>query len=433
MSKMARSVRDARLETRAARERLNPRGKPYYRALDPGLHLGYRKGIAGGKWVMRWYVGDRDYRTETIGIADDKADAGDGEVVLDFRQAQALAREKHLEHTRIAKGLPARGGPYTVRLCLDEYLAFLERNRKSARDARYRAEALILPQLGDVACADLTAAILRKWLDRAAGSPPRLRTRNGDKQKYRAIDVDDAEARRQRRATANRVLTILKAALNRAWREGKIATDDAWRRVEPFEEADAARVRYLTIDECRRLINASDGPFRDLVRAALLTGCRYGELAALEVHDFNPDAGTLHVRTSKSGKGRHVVLNDEGIAFFTALAVGRSGAETLLRRADGGRWMKSHQSRPTAAACARAKIKPAADFHSLRHTYASHAVMAGAPLIVVARNLGHADTRMVEKHYGHLSASYVADEIRRAAPRFGIAGDDRVVPIAGTR
>jgi hypothetical protein len=58
--------------------------------------------------------------------------------------------------------------------------------------------------------------------------------------------------------------------------------------------------------------------------------------------------------------------------------------------------------------------------------------MAGAPLIVVARNLGHADTRMVEKHYGHLSASYVADEIRRAAPRFGtIADDSRIAAIGG--
>ncbi len=40
--------------------------------------------------------------------------------------------------------------------------------------------------------------------------------------------------------------------------------------------------------------------------------------------------------------------------------------------------------------------------------------------MVVARNLGHADTRMVEKHYGHMSASYVADAIRAAVPRFGI-------------
>ena len=45
--------------------------------------------------------------------------------------------------------------------------------------------------------------------------------------------------------------------------------------------------------------------------------------------------------------------------------------------------------------------------------------MGGMPLIVVAKNLGHADTRMVEKHYGHLAPSYIADAIRQHAPRFG--------------
>jgi hypothetical protein len=44
--------------------------------------------------------------------------------------------------------------------------------------------------------------------------------------------------------------------------------------------------------------------------------------------------------------------------------------------------------------------------------------MNGVPLMVVAKNLGHADTRMVEKHYGHLAPSYVADAIRAGAPRF---------------
>jgi integrase len=429
---MARTVRDAKLETRAAREKLSPSGKPYYKALDPGFHLGYRKGTAGGKWVIRWYVGDGAYKVETIGISDDKADAGDGEVVLDFRQAQALARKLHVQHTRVAKGLPVKDGPYTVCTCIQEYLAFLEANRKSAKDARYRAEALIQPTLGDIPCADLTTGALRKWLETSAGSAPRLRTRKGEEQKFRKIEDDD-EARRQRKATANRVLTILRAALNRAWRDGKIPSDNAWRRVEPFEKADAARIRYLTIEECRRLINTSQSEFRDIVRAALLTGCRFGELAALQVQDFNPDAGTLHIRTSKSGKARHVVLNDEGIEFLTAMTAARAGAELLLRKADGGRWMKSNQTRPMADACARTRIEPPANFHCLRHTYASHAVMAGAPLIVVARNLGHSDTRMVEKHYGHLSASYVADEIRRAAPRFGIADDGKVATIAGAR
>ncbi len=81
----------------------------------------------------------------------------------------------------------------------------------------------------------------------------------------------------------------------------------------------SARVRLSSIDECRRLIDASQGEFRDLIRAALATGCRFGELAALRVLDFNPDAGTLHIRTSKSGKARHVVLNEEGVELFTRL------------------------------------------------------------------------------------------------------------------
>jgi integrase len=429
---MARAVRDARLETRSAREKLKARGKPYFKALDPGLHLGYRKGAAGGKWVLRRYLGDGAYEVETIAVADDKADAGDGEVVLNFQQAQQEARKKHVEHMRAAKGLPADGGPYTVRACIEDYLAFLETNRKTGRDARYRADALILPPLGDIPCAELTKDMLRAWLGNLAASPPRVRTRRGQIQQHRW--VDDDEGRRRRKAAANRVLANLKAALNRAWRDGKIETDAAWRRVEPFKGADAARVRYLSIEECRRLINAAEGAFRDLVRAALATGCRYGELAALEVADFNADSGTLRVRQSKSGRSRHVVLTEEGIALFSRLAAGRPGSELLLRRPNGEPWGRNNQQEPMAAACEHARIEPPAGFHSLRHSYASHAVLAGAPLLVIARNLGHSDSRMVEKHYGHLSQGYVADEIRRAAPRFGaIADDNRVTAIAGAR
>jgi len=46
--------------------------------------------------------------------------------------------------------------------------------------------------------------------------------------------------------------------------------------------------------------------------------------------------------------------------------------------------------------------------------------MAGMPLIVVGKNLGHADTKMVEAHYGHLAPSYMAEAVRKHAPKFGI-------------
>ena len=64
------------------------------------------------------------------------------------------------------------------------------------------------------------------------------------------------------------------------------------------------RIRYLTVEEARRLINACDPIFRPLVQAALQTGARYGELfVKLQVHDFNPDAGTLTIRQSKAKRG----------------------------------------------------------------------------------------------------------------------------------
>ena len=222
------------------------------------------------------------------------------------------------------------------------------------------------------------------------------------------------------KSSANRTWTVLRAALNHAFREELVASDAAWRKVESFKGVDAARVRYLPVEQARRLVNTSEPDFRLLVQAALQTGCRYSELARLEVADFNPDSGTVAIRRSKSGKVRHVVLTDEGVFFFRQLAAGRAGSEIMLRKANGETWRASHQLRPMAQGCERAKIIPPLSFHALRHTWASHAVMNGVPLLVVAKNLGHADTRMVEKHYGHLAPSYIADAIRAGAPRFGM-------------
>ena len=98
---------------------------------------------------------------------------------------------------------------------------------------------------------------------------------------------------------------------------------------------------------------------------------------------------------------------------------------------NGSPWKASEQARPMAEAVKRAKIDPPITFHGLRHSWASLSVMAGVPLMVVAKNLGHASTVMVERHYSHLAPSYVADAIRAGAPRFVGAVRERkvVVPL----
>lgn len=228
----------------------------------------------------------------------------------------------------------------------------------------------------------------------------------------------DEETIRRRRATANRVWGILSAALNHAYKEGRVSTADAWQRVEKFEQVARGRVRYLSIDELTRLINASDPDFRDLVRGGLETGARYGELIRLEVADFNPDALTVTVRKSKSGKPRHVVLTEQGAAFFAKLCAGRAPEERMFLLANGRAWDKSDQRRPMAEACARARIT-GATFHTLRHTYCSLCAMAAVPLAVIAQNVGHRNLQMIQEHYGHFSPSYVRDAIRSGAPVYG--------------
>jgi integrase len=424
---MPRAVRDAKLDSRAARERLRPRGKPYFRAIDPGLHLGYRrlKGLAG-RWVVRRYAGEQSYETETIGTADDFS-AANGVDVMDWPQAQAEARRR-----RDGKAVGAGAqGPFTVADAIQLYIKALRAEGRNATDTERRANAMILPSLGQEIVADLTTDRLREWLTELAAALPRARTARGEPQRYRALAAgeDRNEAVRRRRSTANRHFAILRAALTNAWREKRAVSDEAWRRVKSFKNVAAARVRYLTIAEGVRLINAGNGEFRRLVQAALQTGARYSELARLQAGDFNPDSGTLAIRRSKTGKARHVVLTEEGVALFAELCAGRRGDEIILRQPNGEPWGPSNQTQPLYRACHRAGIAPAINFHCLRHTYASHAVMNGAPLHVVAHNLGHADTRMVEKHYGHLAPSYVADEIRRAAPRFALGDRSNVTPL----
>lgn len=394
---MAKKVRERLLDSPTARAKLKVSGKPYYRSIGGNLHLGYRKGKTRGVWVARTYLGAGQYLVESLGEANDIADA-DGRTVLDFWQAQEKARERLAERNKPEN---VSGESYTVRDAIKAYIEHLD-GRATQAKTELRLAAYVPAKLADKKLGEVTAPELLAWLNGMVKQPPRARTAfNAKSPNYRHVDLDDAEVIRRRKSSANRVLNQLRAALNLAFKNGKVRSDNAWRRVKALKNADAARLRYLTVAECQRLINASDPELRLLVQAALQTGARYSELARLTVEDFNSDSGTLLIRQSKAGNPRHVVLTEEGAEFFSGLAVGRKGSEFMLGRP----WPDGAQARPMKLACIAAKIEPPIGIHQLRHTWASLSVMAGLPLLVVARNLGHSDTRMVEKHYGHLANS----------------------------
>jgi integrase len=415
-------IKHANLETPKARTRLKRGRQEHVQALAPnGIHFCYQRHEGKvGRWFIRRHKGRGKYLVTNLGTADDKQEAN-GTTILNYAQAQAKARA--------IIDMPDGANKVhrmTVRQAFTRYVEHKKDLGQSVADVMSRGTAHILPPLGDWVIADLSSERLQRWLANMAEAPAQARPKAG-KPQYRP-EPEGEEAIRKRRNTANRVLTMLKAILNFAFDAKHVSNRDAWgRRLKPFKGVEAARVRYLTIAEARRLVNACDKDFRPLVRAALETGARYGELTTrLEVSDFNPDSGTLHIRKSKTGTARHIQLTEEGAAFFKSHTAGRSGGALMFSHGDGSPWKTAQQSRPMREAVARANITPSISIHGLRHTWASHAIMNGVPLMVVAKNLGHANTRMVETIYGHLAPSFIVNAIRENAPKYHIAIDRKV-------
>jgi integrase len=412
---MARTIRGGRLETRAARLKLTPRGKPYWcTTAKAGLHLGYRRlANKNGTWIARTYQGaSGTYGLRAFAQADDYSE-GDGDEVLGYYQAaQRIAGEAP----------PSRhSSAYSVTNAVTDYLAYIARDRKSISDATSRLRAYVVPYFGDRRLSSLTPADFEKWLQWAYAHDPRAKA-----PKRKRSEVSPAERTRRRRSTLNKVMAYLAAALTRAFEQGHATSRDAWSRLRKFKGADSARIARLSTAEARRLTNACEPDFRRLVELALLTGCRYGELIAVRARDFDAGSGTLLVAESKSGKSRRVPLTDEGRRLLESLVAGKAADDVILRKADGTPWKANDQREPMREACKVAKIVTAVTFHALRHTTASLLVEEGVPLAFVAEVLGHSDTRMVSRHYAHLAPSVVHDMIRAKLPSFGVTVDRKV-------
>lgn len=415
---MARTAKNSKIDSRTARLRLPMRREPYWTKISSGCHLGYRRLQAGGSWIGRFRDGATGKRVYgALGAADDYRDA-DAVTVFDFDRAQEKAREFFKREAEKLAGEWTPGhDTITVAEGMSLYLAdYKARGGKSFGATKNTIDAHILPELGTVKVAALTRTRIKAWRDKLVTTPPRLRIKAGQPQRYRKQSTV-----KQRRSSANRILTVLKAALNFLAREGKISCRPVWQLVPPFKNVDGARTRFLSDDEARAIVAKCPVDFQELVTGALLTGCRFGELAALKAGDYRAESGSIFIAESKSGKSRHVYLTDEGKALFSNLARSRARGDFLFMRANGRQWGKSDQQRPMVAACKAAKIEYLT-FHELRHSYASKLVMRGVSLKIVADQLGHSDTRMVEKHYGHLAPSYVANTVRAAFnPMFSVS------------
>lgn len=417
----------ALLGHRAARLKLRPTFYYYVVPFGKGRLLGYRPRRRGGVWHLKMKIDGRA-RTRFLAIADDLEEA-DGVRVLRFDQALRRAREifggepetffrrrdpDMLAHT--LRVCPV-GDRFTVGHALEAYLA--EKKAKNSRHAFHHAvadaNAYIVGDLAACPCDELDITHLRQWFRdlhiRAEGTSNFLR-----RARNQPLVINDGEADRLARRRANSVLIVLKAALNMAWRDGRIADDGPWRRLRPYPNARRARQRVLGDEEIRALLAAAPLDLRRLVKGALFTGCRVGELRELRPSNFNYRSGTLFVHATKTAKSRNIVLSFEAIAFFQRLIEGLGEEHPVFHRAGLKPWGRAHHTMPMRRASSDAGFEEAVVFHDLRHTYASRLLMAGVSPFVVADQLGHADCTQLIKTYGHVSVDFAVQQIRERSP-----------------
>jgi integrase len=250
---------------------------------------------------------------------------------------------------------------------------------------------------------------------------PILRGEFGDRPIDRISSLDIETFRNRRRAgisrhgrqrsaaRVNRELAVLKHMFNKAviWKflkDSPFADFNKDHRIMFREENE--RLRYLTAEESERLLVECPEHLRPIVKLALNTGMRRGELFALKWENIGPSA--LYIPTSKSKRPRVVPLNEAAKEVLKEMRR-RNELKSAYVFCDsrGKPWTVLRRGFETA--CRKAGIVDFR-FHDLRHTFASHLAMKGYPLKAIAELLGHSTIEMTMR-YAHLSPGQLHEAV----------------------
>jgi integrase len=279
----------------------------------------------------------------------------------------------------------------------------------------------ILPHVGHLKLDQVTYAVIED-LKLALAKTPNANTEIEGQEKPKS------EIRYLSQKTINNCLTVLRRMLSIARKRGLIAAvpEVEWLR-PPKPDFD-----FFTFEESQRLLDAAEGEWRAMILVALRTGLRFGELLALRWQDVDLVAGRIMVRrnwvngqlgTPKSGHSREIPLGEE---VLKALKSHRHLRGPLVFCTMAGEVFTVGEPRYWLERfCRKAGLREVG-WHALRHTFASHLAMRGAPLKAIQELLGHATIQMTMRY------SHLAPEVAREAVRLLDANEIRGKTVAKT-
>ena len=281
----------------------------------------------------------------------------------------------------------------------------------------YEAEALDrLRTAADV------RAQLAWWRARIGRIPARRLRREDVRQGLAALELGEGRSGRPvSGATRRRYLAALRAALGWAESRELVSTNMARGAARRNRDVEApARTRFLADGERKLLLEACDAAgdarLEALVRLALYTGMREGELMGLRWSDVDLGRGLASLARTKSGHARSVALSRPAVNLLSELRKVRSLSPYVFAKPK--RSVGEPPPFPRDAWDRAVKQAELEDFrfHDLRHSFASYLLSAGATLPELAAALGHRSLAMVQR-YAHLERAHAAELAELVAKR----------------
>ncbi len=204
----------------------------------------------------------------------------------------------------------------------------------------------------------------------------------------------------------NRQVSLLKAMMAKAcdWNMISESHLKEIRKVKPLK-GEKTRLRYLSVEECGRLISECPERLRPVVIFALNTGMRRGEILNLRWKDVDMKNKIILLPniSTKTMQKREIPLNETAYRLLASMVRPLNDDEKIFK-------LQVRIREDFERACKKANIHDFR-FHDLRHTFASHLVMSGVDIQTVSKLLGHTTLTMTLR-YAHLSHSHLAQGIK---------------------
>ncbi|WP_267222571.1 tyrosine-type recombinase/integrase [Dyella silvae] len=368
----------------STRAKLVPRREPYWGPrLDPGLYIGFRCTKDAGYWIARQYdASEKKQRTESLGNAAFK--------IYDDACADARGWGKRVLAGRVSKDIK------TVKDACEAYVT--ERRQEKGDSMARECELRFIRHLYGTPLARVVLIKFRR---------SHLKTWRAGLVKGDGTPMGDA--------SKNRIVSTLVAALNHAKSEGAASAETAqhWSDMKRLH-AVSNTPPYLPPDQRKALIAALPEPMRPLVTAMGYIPMRPGAIAAFTADKIEPHTGQLHVGKDKNGKGRFVKLPDATRDWFLAQAKGKAPHALLFTQPDGQPWARQAWGEAIRDARVGLGLAPRTCAYSFRHSTITDLLLAGVPLLTVARIAG-TSVAMIEKTYGHLLEHAATEALARLA------------------